>query len=373
VRPLQARLTRHSAPLQVPKTGEGPSAKGSVPSSAQAPEGAGISFHDNTADVSAITNKRAFGSVYKLGKKLGEGTFSVVREATHVESGERVAVKCITKSGLSADDDDALKIEVAVMYELRHPNIVRFYDFFDEKKHYYLVTELLEGGELFDRIVEKEFYSEDEARRVIQTVCEAIGFCHQRQIVHRDLKPENILLTSKRDDAVIKIADFGFAKKVQGKGLTTACGTPGYVAPEILTNQHYGTAVDMWSIGVIAYILLCGYPPFHDENQRKLFKMIERADYQFDSPDWDPISAEAKDLISNLLVVDPRKRFTCRQVLNHRWITGSVPTTNLATTVTKLKEFNARRKWKKGVNAVRAGVRMKMLMTAARESPTPST
>lgn len=136
-------------------------------------------------------------------------------------------------------------------------------------------------------------------------------YCHDFDIVHRDLKPENLLLTSKDDDASIKLADFGFAKKidVDSYGLTTACGTPGYVAPEILEGHAYGKAVDIWSVGVITYILLCGYPPFHDENHNALFKKIKRGKFQFDSPYWDHVSDDAKDLITKMLVTNPNDRY----------------------------------------------------------------
>jgi calcium/calmodulin-dependent protein kinase I len=162
----------------------------------------------------------------------------------------------------------------------------------------------------------QSYYSEREARDLVKLLLEAIKYCHDADIVHRDLKPENLLLTSKDDDASIKLADFGFAKKLEidGDGLVTACGTPGYVAPEILEGKAYGKTVDIWSIGVITYILLCGYPPFHDDNHNALFKKIKKGKFQFDSPYWDHVSDDAKDLISQMLVVDPAQRYAlaCR-------------------------------------------------------------
>jgi serine/threonine protein kinase len=232
-----------------------------------------------------------FKTVYKMGDELGQGAFSVVRLATNRETGKQFAVKIIKKDGLPHEDEVALHEEVNILKSLNHENIIRLYDFFDEAKFYYLVTELMDGGELFDRIVKKTYYNEKEARDLIRILLFAIKHLHDQDIVHRDLKPENLLLASQKDDADIKLADFGFAARVEGyNSLKTQCGTPGYVAPEILKNETYGKAVDMWSIGVITYILLGGYPPFHDENQAMLFRKIKNAQYQFHPDYWDPVS-----------------------------------------------------------------------------------
>ncbi|GLD99198.1 hypothetical protein PINS_up007916 [Pythium insidiosum] len=261
-------------------------------------------------------NPNSFEEQYALGKTIGSGTFSVVREAIHKPSGQKYAIKCIKREGLTAEDIEALTTEVAILKQMNHPNIMILHDFFQEEKFYYLVTEFMEGGELFDRIVEKSYYSEREARDLVKLLLESIKYCHDANVVHRDLKPENLLLTSKDDDASIKLADFGFAKKIEfdTAGLATACGTPGYVAPEILEGQQYGKAVDIWSIGVITYILLCGYPPFHDDNHNALFKKIKRGKYQFDSPYWDhvrttPRTLSARCLSSTLLSVG--RRLSC--------------------------------------------------------------
>ncbi|RHY22193.1 hypothetical protein DYB32_009577 [Aphanomyces invadans] len=230
-----------------------------------------------------------FTDQYKLGETLGTGNFSIVREALHKPSGQRYAIKCIKKSGLSNDELEALTTEVAVL--------------------------------------KQSYYSEREARDLIKLLLEAIKYCHECNVVHRDLKvrhadvdaanvcvhgqPENLLLTSKLDDASIKLADFGFAKRVDmhDEGLKTACGTPGYVAPEILKGAAYGKSVDIWSIGVITFILLCGYPPFHDDNHQALFRKIRKGEFAFDSPFWDAISDDAKHFIKQMLVVDNKKRY----------------------------------------------------------------
>ncbi|KAL7686053.1 putative phosphorylase kinase, gamma catalytic subunit, protein kinase-like domain superfamily [Plasmopara halstedii] len=309
----------------------------------------------NGKATSASTNPNSFEEQYTLGKVIGSGTFSVVRIAVHKPTGQRYAIKCIKRDGLVAEDIEALTTEVAILKQMNHPNIMILHDFFVEDKFYYLVTEYMEGGELFDRIVEKSFYNEREARDLVKLLLEAIKYCHDANIVHRDLKPENLLLTSKDDDASIKLADFGFAKRteIDNDGLVTACGTPGYVAPEILEGKPYGKTVDIWSIGVITYILLCGYPPFHDDNHNALFKKIKKGHFQFDSPYWDHVSDDAKDLVTQMLVVNPEKRATVDQLLTHRWVTGTeVATVQLTSALEELRRFNARRKFKAAVSTV---------------------
>ncbi|RLW01991.1 hypothetical protein DV515_00007579 [Chloebia gouldiae] len=181
-----------------------------------------------------------------------------------------------------------------------------------------VVFSRVSGGELFDRIVEKGFYTEKDASTLIRQVLDAVYYLHRMGIVHRDLKPENLLYYSQDEESKIMISDFGLSK-MEGKGdvMSTACGTPGYVAPEVLAQKPYSKAVDCWSIGVIAYILLCGYPPFYDENDSKLFEQILKAEYEFDSPYWDDISESAKDFIRNLMEKDPNKRYTCEQAARH--------------------------------------------------------
>ncbi|KAL4128982.1 hypothetical protein PRIC2_004994 [Phytophthora ramorum] len=311
---------------------------------------------------------RRFADDYALGRELGSGTFSVVREATHKTTGERFAIKCIKRAQLSTDDLRALVAEVKILREMQHPHIVKLYDVFQEDKYFFLVTEYMPGGELFERIVKKNFYSEREARDLVKVLLETIAFCHNADVVHRDLKPENLLLSSAEDDADIKLADFGFAKKsaIQNgdAGLVTACGTPGYVAPEILMSKPYGKEVDIWSIGVITYILLCGYPPFHHDNQGVLFRLIKAGRYEFDSPYWDDVSTEAKDLINKMLVLKPADRWSARQLLEHPWIAGdAVKDVQLTTALQELRKFNARRKFRAAVSTVKATISLTKALT----------
>jgi serine/threonine protein kinase len=224
-----------------------------------------------------------FDELYRLKGVLGTGAFSTVREGYHRSNGEiSYAVKCINRKKLSEEDEAALLDEVAILKEMEHFHIIRLYDFFEEPSTYYLVMERMRGGELFDRIVAKAYYNEKEARDTCKIVLDAVGHCHKHHVAHRDLKPENLLLLSDTDDSAVKIADFGFAKKVYEKNsLTTQCGTPGYVAPEILEGTPYDERADMWSVGVILYILLGGYPPFIESTQRDLFRKIRKGDYEF--------------------------------------------------------------------------------------------
>lgn len=293
---------------------------------------------------------------YKFGKTLGQGSFATVKAATCKADQSKWAIKCIKKSSLSAEDEEALQTEVEILERVAHPNIVQLREVFDCAAQFYMVMEVCSGGELFDRIVEKEHYTEAEARDCLRPLIEAIKYCHDNHIVHRDLKPENLLYGSEEDDAIIKIADFGLAKLLDDNSLMhTACGTPGYVAPEILEGRAYGEAVDMWSFGVILYILLCGFPPFYDENNAVLFRAIKAGNYDYPSPFWDDVSEDAKDLINNMLVVNPDKRFNAQAVLDHPWVTGDHSDKgHLGHFTGQMRAYNARRKFRAGILTMQA-------------------
>jgi calcium/calmodulin-dependent protein kinase I len=263
----------------------------------------------------------------------------------------------VDKKNLSAQDEAALRSEVEILNSINCAHVVKCVDFFEEESTFYVVLEFLAGGELFDRIVKKTVYNEAEARDLIRTLLVAIKACHDQHVVHRDLKPENLLLKSKTDDKDVKVADFGFAVVAEDDHcLSTQCGTPGYVAPEILQGTLYGRPVDMWSVGVICYILLGGYPPFYDDNQKMLFRKIKAGSYEFHADYWKGVSADAKDLIKNLLVVKPEKRFTADQALEHAWLKladTALAGNNLNDQLLELQKFNARRKFRTAVKAVR--------------------
>ncbi|XP_040199336.1 calcium/calmodulin-dependent protein kinase type 1D [Rana temporaria] len=291
--------------------------------------------------------------IFDFREVLGSGAFSEVVLAQDKVTGKLFAVKCIPKKALKGKES-SIENEIAVLKKIKHENIVALEDIYESPSHLYLVMQLVSGGELFDRIVEKGFYTEKDASTLIRQVLDAVFYLHRLGIVHRDLKPENLLYFSQEGESKIMISDFGLSK-MEGKGdvMSTACGTPGYVAPEVLAQKPYSKAVDCWSIGVIAYILLCGYPPFYDENDSKLFEQILKADYEFDSPYWDDISDSAKDFIGNLMEKDPNKRYTCDQALRHPWIAGDTALCkNIHESVSaQIRKNFAKSKWRQAFNA----------------------
>ncbi|GAB9463232.1 Camk/camk1 protein kinase [Globisporangium polare] len=283
----------------------------------------GVDSCTSEADASAPDS---FHKFYKLGRKLGSGAFSVVHIATHRETRKQVAVKCIAKTSLADLDAKALKQEVEIMKKLDHVNLVPLLDYYEESRYYFIVTPLCTGGELFDDLVKRKSYTEEDARVLMGKLASAIQYIHSRGIVHRDLKPENILLKTSAPGAEVMIADFGFARSMTGSRRGTACGTPGYVAPEVVQGRPYGSEVDCWSLGVILFILLCGYPPFPGSNHAAILDKVVNADFEFESPFWDHVSEEAKDLVKKLLTVDPEKRLAASDILTHAWMTPPVTT-----------------------------------------------
>uniref|UniRef100_A0A8C7U0N1 calcium/calmodulin-dependent protein kinase n=1 Tax=Oncorhynchus mykiss TaxID=8022 RepID=A0A8C7U0N1_ONCMY len=283
-----------------------------------------------------------------------QGAFSVVRRCLKVLSGQEYAAKIINTKKLSARDHQKLDREARICRLLKHSNIVRLHDSISEEGHHYLIFDLVTGGELFEDIVAREYYSEADASHCIQQILEAVLHCHQMGVVHRDLKPENLLLASKSKGAAVKLADFGLAIEVEGEQQAWFgfAGTPGYLSPEVLRKDPYGKAVDLWACGVILYILLVGYPPFWDEDQHRLYQQIKAGAYDFPSPEWDTVTPEAKDLINKMLTINPAKRITASEVLKHPWISHRSTVASCMhrqETVECLKKFNARRKLKNGV------------------------
>uniref|UniRef100_A0A8C4DQB6 calcium/calmodulin-dependent protein kinase n=1 Tax=Dicentrarchus labrax TaxID=13489 RepID=A0A8C4DQB6_DICLA len=292
-----------------------------------------------------------FTEEYQLYEELGKGAFSVVRRCVKVLSGQEYAAKIINTKKLSARDHQKLDREARICRLLKHPNIVRLHDSISEEAHHYLIFDLVTGGELFEDIVAREYYSEADASHCIQQILEAVLHCHQMGVVHRDLKPENLLLASKSKGAAVKLADFGLAIEVEGdqQAWFGFAGTPGYLSPEVLRKDPYGKAVDLWACGVILYILLVGYPPFWDEDQHRLYQQIKAGAYDFPSPEWDTVTPEAKDLINKMLTINPSKRITAAEALKHPWISHRSTVASCMhrqETVECLKKFNARRKLK---------------------------
>nr|XP_012596973.1 calcium/calmodulin-dependent protein kinase type II subunit beta isoform X10 [Microcebus murinus] len=282
---------------------------------------------------------------------LLRGAFSVVRRCVKLCTGHEYAAKIINTKKLSARDHQKLEREARICRLLKHSNIVRLHDSISEEGFHYLVFDLVTGGELFEDIVAREYYSEADASHCIQQILEAVLHCHQMGVVHRDLKPENLLLASKCKGAAVKLADFGLAIEVQGdqQAWFGFAGTPGYLSPEVLRKEAYGKPVDIWACGVILYILLVGYPPFWDEDQHKLYQQIKAGAYDFPSPEWDTVTPEAKNLINQMLTINPAKRITAHEALKHPWVCQRSTVASMMhrqETVECLKKFNARRKLK---------------------------
>ncbi|XP_076389389.1 calcium/calmodulin-dependent protein kinase II isoform X12 [Megachile rotundata] len=292
-----------------------------------------------------------FSDNYDLKEELGKGAFSVVRRCVQKSTGQEFAAKIINTKKLTARDFQKLEREARICRKLQHPNIVRLHDSIQEENYHYLVFDLVTGGELFEDIVAREFYSEADASHCIQQILESVHHCHHNGVVHRDLKPENLLLASKAKGAAVKLADFGLAIEVQGEQQAWFgfAGTPGYLSPEVLKKEPYGKPVDIWACGVILYILLVGYPPFWDEDQHRLYAQIKAGSYDYPSPEWDTVTPEAKNLINQMLTVNPSKRITASEALKHPWICQRERVASVVhrqETVDCLKKFNARRKLK---------------------------
>jgi len=281
---------------------------------------------------------------YIVQEELGRGAFSIVKLVIEKETGKKYAVKMINKSNLG-QDMARLATEMEILKRVQHPNIICLKEIIDTKNCLFIVTELVTGGELFDKVVELGLYSEKDAAILVTKMVSAIDYLHEMGIVHRDLKPENLLLRDSNDLSEVKLADFGLSKIVSQKiMMQTACGTPGYVAPEVLQAKGYDKEVDFWSIGVITYILLCGFPPFYNEKLQLLFEQIMKADYDFPEDYWCDVSSEAKDFISRLLVVDPKKRMSGKEALKHPWLTGHAKNTVLKNLPENLKNYSVSRR-----------------------------
>ncbi|XP_074501403.1 calcium/calmodulin-dependent protein kinase type II subunit gamma isoform X9 [Sebastes fasciatus] len=301
--------------------------------------------------MAAVGTSTRFTDEYQLFEELGKGAFSIVRRCVKKSTGQEYAAKIINTKKLSARDHQKLDREARICRLLKHPNIVRLHDSISEEGFHYLVFDLVTGGELFEDIVAREYYSEADASHCINQILESVSHIHQHDIVHRDLKPENLLLASKMKGAAVKLADFGLAIEVQGdqQAWFGFAGTPGYLSPEVLRKDPYGKPVDIWACGVILYILLVGYPPFWDEDQHKLYQQIKAGAYDFPSPEWDTVTPEAKNLINQMLTINPAKRITADQAIKHPWVCQRSTVASMMhrqETVECLRKFNARRKLK---------------------------
>ncbi|CAK6977546.1 serine/threonine-protein kinase DCLK2-like [Scomber scombrus] len=283
---------------------------------------------DTTAEVNGnrSVSSSMINDKYKVGKVIGDGNFAVVKECVERSTGQEYALKIIDKARCCGKEH-LIENEVAVLRRVRHPSIIELIEVDETPSQLFLVMELVKGGDLFDAITSSTKYSERDASAMVFNLAGAVKYLHRMNIVHRDIKPENLLVCEYPDGTKsLKLGDFGLATVVEGP-LYTVCGTPTYVAPEIIAETGYGLKVDIWAAGVINYILLCGFPPFRSENnvQEELFDQILRGKLEFPSPDWDSVSLPAKMLISQMLQVNVDARFTAEEVLSHPWVTDEAP------------------------------------------------
>ncbi|ORZ11954.1 kinase-like domain-containing protein [Absidia repens] len=293
---------------------------------------------------------------YEVTKEtLGVGSFAIVRKAIHRETKTPYALKIILKRVI-AGKEHMLDSELDILTKVNHPHVVSMHAMYESADAVYIVTDLASGGELFNQLLDQGCYTERDAANLVRQMLEGLVYLHDCDIVHRDIKPENLLFATKEADAKLMITDFGLSKILKNHDdiLTTACGTPGYVAPEVLLQKGHGRPVDLWSVGVITFVLLCGYTPFYGEDQAALFENIMSGKYEFDEEYWGDISDSAKNMIDNLLAFDPEKRITAKDALQHPWITNEeeqVPgKTNLAPGVRK--GMHSQNKFKSVVTAM---------------------
>ncbi|KAL4227967.1 Calcium/calmodulin-dependent protein kinase type IV [Mactra antiquata] len=302
----------------------------------------------------------SFEDTYTIGKELGSGATSKVYKCVHKGTQQPWAVKIINKKV----DRKVVRTEIGILLNIHHDNVIRMKEIYETPTQILLVLELVTGGELFDRIVNRGSYTEKDAAYAVKEMLVAVQYLHNKGVIHRDLKPENLLYESLSSNAKLKIADFGLSKIVDSQVTTnTVCGTPGYCAPEVVKGCNYNQQVDLWSIGVIAYILLCGYEPFYHEDEREMYKKILKGDFMFDSPYWDNITENAKDLIKKLLIINPENRITVDVALNHDWVKGrGASGEHMEDAQSNIKKFNARRKLKAltDIGMVLAGQQMAM-------------
>ncbi|KAI1402397.1 calcium/calmodulin-dependent protein kinase 1 [Hypoxylon fuscum] len=297
-------------------------------------------------------------SKYRFGRTLGAGTYGIVREADGPDG--KVAIKIILKKNVKGNERMVWD-ELEMLQRLKHPHIVRFVDWFESRDKWYIVTELATGGELFDRICEQGKFTEKDASQTIKQVLGAVDYLHNRNVVHRDLKPENLLYLSKDPDSDLVLADFGIAKMLDTKDevLTTMAGSFGYAAPEVMLKKGHGKPVDMWSLGVITYTLLCGYSPFRSENLQDLIDECSNGKVVFHERYWRDVSDDAKDFIMRLLQPAPDDRWSSQQAMKHPWLSGENATDH--NLLPEIKAYIAKARLRRGIELVKLANRIEAL------------
>lgn len=295
---------------------------------------------------------------YRFGRTLGAGTYGIVREAEGPDG--LVAIKIILKKNVRGNERMVLD-ELEMLQRLKHPHIVKFVDWFESRDKYYIVTELATGGELFDRICQQGKFTEKDASQTIKQVLDAVDYLHRNNVVHRDLKPENLLYLTTAPDSDLVLADFGIAKMLGSKDevLKTMAGSFGYAAPEVMLKQGHGKPVDMWSLGIITYTLLCGYSPFRSENIQDLIDECCACNVVFHERYWRGVSDDAKDFILKLLRAKPEERWTSEQALAHPWLSGKNATDH--NLLPEIRAYLARARLRRGIEKVKLANRIEAL------------
>lgn len=309
------------------------------------------------ATVSPYDTGLVFSELYTVDQQIASGTFSIVFTGTNKETNAKCAIKRVPMNNLSSKQLKAFDRQLELLRDLDHPHVVKLIHCFKEHNDMYIITELVNGGELFSRLVERKSFTEKEARAIMRILLEGLEHIHSKNIVHRDIKPESLLLASADDDLSVKLADFRYAKRVsQLKKEDPNTGTMGYTAPEILLDKPYGTEVDIWSLGVICYIMLGGYSPFIADDAQQYINRSKVGDYAFHEQFWSHTSAEVKEFITHMLTVDQNERWTATQLLSHPWMTASdeqLEKYRLETTLLELRKFNTRRNLRGSIHDAR--------------------
>lgn len=306
---------------------------------------------------------------YRIGKLLGQGAFGEVRMCVSRNSGETRAVKVLKKSQMDAEEQKMLFNEINILRSLDHPNIVKMYEFFEDDKRFYIVTEICKGGELFDEIISRGKFTERDTAVLMKQLLMCVNYCHKNNVVHRDLKPENILLESNKDFDQIKIIDFGTSLTIDpSKTLDEKLGTPYYIAPEVL-NKKYNHKCDIWSCGVICYIIMSGVPPFNGGTDQEIMANVKKGVVKFSDACWSSISDKAKDFITKLLTMDVNTRLSAEDALTHPWIVemsaSKVDSSMVQGAFSNLKTFRADVKLKQATYAFMAS---QLLSTKEKEN-----
>lgn len=291
-----------------------------------------------------VESKEQITKIYKIIEKLGSGSFGQVYKVQHRETKQLRALKMVKKTALKYQDEKSDElVEIKISQQLEHPNILKLFEVSQDEKNFYIVSELMTGGDLFNQISKISSYTEKNAAVIIEQILSVVAYLHAKNIVHRDLKPENIMLeTNKQGDLNVKIIDFGAANYFKGQPLKMKIGTAYYIAPEVI-KKSYGLKCDIWSVGVIMYVMLCGYPPFEGDDDEEIMKSVQEGKFDFSGEEWDVVSKEAKNFIKKLLTYNENDRIDAEAALKDPWIVKNKSVDNLSISALKKPIENMRK------------------------------